>query len=165
MPLPTPPADIPYAQVADGAVRYATLDEAMRSVFQQVRDISAAGKNEYAGAFIKGADGQFAYTNPIAGSNDEFKYRLQIPKGSSLAAIYHGHPAEGELSQRFSQNDLETIRSLNVPSYILNMGNSKIGMMTPEQAARIRPRDVREGNTKLLGDVLGELSKPNPTTK
>lgn len=152
--------DLPRAALAPDALSFDTLDEAARHALTQAGQLSAADGREYAGACLRDALQKFSCTTPVAGTGDNFGYRLAMPKGSVMAGIYHNHPAtDGDLAQRFSAEDVETIKKLGVPSYILAMNNGHMAHMSPAQAGRVRPRDIREGSSRALGDLLADLSK------
>ena len=62
------------------------------------------------------ASSRFCHTQPVtAGRAEEIDYRVQMPQGAQLAALWHTHPTGAQLSD----NDRALAKRMHLPMYVV----------------------------------------------
>lgn len=112
---------------------FGTLEEAATKALSLAAQSSTLYEH---GGGIYEYDGQFCYTLPVT-ENDKKSVSVTVlkPKGATLVALYHTHPAS-ELSdscQSFSVEDIRLAKKMNVISFIGFMHNQTIRYYDPNQ--------------------------------
>jgi len=94
--------------------------------------IASSNINEFAGAVYK-KDGKFFHTIPVTQNSDGgVDYRIQMPAGAKLVAIFHTHGTNGNDSE-YSFSDIKTARDMNLLMYI---GVIRTGVMMKYDPSR-----------------------------
>lgn len=108
---------------------YADIETAAVAVLRQAATLSE-GKVEYGGAVYKCGAGFFP-TEPVTSHLERaIHLRLQMPNTCTLAALYHVHPPLPG-SQRFSEDDVNSARAFNVPSFIATLIDEQVRKFDP----------------------------------
>lgn len=107
--------------------------------------------NEYAGAIIVNADGEYRSTVPAAGTRDSFRLAFTLKHGEHIAALFHTHPGHDSAAEYFSDNDIDVARRLGVPSFILVIDSGNVrefipGVTPVTHGARLRDGQISAGN-------------------
>lgn len=109
---------------------YADIETAAIAVLRQAATMSE-GRVEYGGAIYHCGAGFFP-TEPVTSRQERsIHLRLEMPKACSLAALYHVHPPLPG-SVRFSEDDVLSAKSFEVPSYIGAMVDGTVRMFDPQ---------------------------------
>src|SRR5687767_13448831 len=85
--------EIPIARQADAPCS-ATLDEAARAALALAMPLS---KQVEHGGVVLELNGRFCFTTPEGGTETEVLYRVVMPEGVNIAAIYHTHPSSSAM--------------------------------------------------------------------
>ena len=85
--------------------------------------LSMSERYEIGGA-IYSKDGKFCYTLPVTQRQTyEIDYRVALPVGATLAALWHTHPGlypgSVQTADRLSISDAELAKRMGVPMYIV----------------------------------------------
>jgi hypothetical protein len=96
---------------------YATVDEAAREALAVALPLSEEVEH---GGVVWAIGDRYCFSAPVRGTQDEVRYRIVMPEGVRLAAIYHTHPVSAPLHKRrrFSDADIAVSVRLRVPSYL-----------------------------------------------
>lgn len=88
---------------------------------------------EWAGAILETPAGQFVVTAPVAGSEDHFDLKVEIPVGDKLVGLYHTHPSNDSTTgdNQFSPLDVQVATQLRVPSFIWVQRTKAVKEFTP----------------------------------
>ena len=118
-------AALPVSGPMDSAQCFASLHYAMASAAHAALSVSAHFE---VGGAIYSLDGRYCYTAPVTqGKAEEIDYRVQIPKGAVLSALWHTHP----IGHSLSAQDKELSKRLHVPMYVVAIeSHSVIGYET-----------------------------------
>lgn len=109
------------------------------AVTEAIKRSGKIAENEQSGVIFKNADGQYAYSIPLTSARqDDFALRAQVQKGHTLAAIWHSHPGEDDLSRYFSPQDLAMADKLKLPSYIRFNQDGAVRRYMPGKSAVTR---------------------------
>lgn len=107
-------------------VNYPSVADALRQgLIKSAEGTRALGRKadiEYGGLVGANPDGTFYLLEnaPARGERDKMHIRQRLRrKGDKVAGIYHSHPGEDQLAERFSETDITTAGALGVPSAIV----------------------------------------------
>jgi proteasome lid subunit RPN8/RPN11 len=149
-------AELATAILPASAPSFATVGEAARAGL-----LSAAARStgyEFGGVVLRCA-GAYRYTSPVTAHNPRsIAFAVRVPKGCTLAALYHTHPGEYVNASRFSQADVQTAQALHVPSYIVTVATGAVRVFDPStMRAHLNGQHMEEGATAdgRLVAVLG----------
>lgn len=121
-------ANLPLAALPPEPIAYETVEQAVEAAFEAVPE----SQYEWGGAILECGDG-YMYTAPVTTREPtRVSYRIGLPTGCQLAAIWHTHPPHARLAgnqMRFAgdrdrdrsqptQQDIEQAVTLGVLSYI-----------------------------------------------
>lgn len=144
------PKSFPAVAPIDNSPAFDSLDQAAHEVS---RDFGKQPKIEQSAALFQRPDGKYSYSAAVTNTDhDNFGMRVQLPKGTSLAAIVHSHPGSDDLGQYFSANDIDVANQLKVPSYIRFLRDDSIRKYVPGQTATQNLRGY--GTHVATGDAL-----------
>lgn len=149
--------DLPIARLDPSCVWNADIDAAAMGILGQLRkSLTEAG-----GVLYRNANGEYCYSKPITSSKDQhIEYKIALPKGMSVAGMYHTHPATiPELGGVFSPDDVQMADTLKVPSYIHAQADDEVRRYTPGVSKTIRNKVGKVGKGYIsYGDLLGKLN-------
>jgi proteasome lid subunit RPN8/RPN11 len=144
------PKSLPAVAPIENGPAFDNLDQAAHEVS---RDFGKLPKVEQSAALFQRPDGKFSYSAAVTNSDhDNFGMRVQLPKGTQLAAIVHSHPGHDDLGQYFSSNDIDIANQLKVPSYIRFLRDDSIRKYVPGQTSTQNLRGY--GTHVATGDAL-----------
>lgn len=104
---------LPVSMPADPPQCYDTLHSAVDAAAHAALAVSI--HYEVGGAVYRAA-GRFCYTLPVTANKiEEIDYRVQLPQGSTLAALWHTHP----IGRALSIEDKQLADRLCVPMYVI----------------------------------------------
>ncbi len=149
-------AKIPTAAVDPTAQAYDSLDAASQAFFSQLDHSSG---NEYAGALFRDADGKYRYSIPMNGKSDKFSMQIQKNPNAIFSGIMHTHPGQEDSSQYFSANDVDTAKTLKVPSYVWFEKSNQERKYIPGQTSASPIADHLSWGVVSRGDPVSDLAK------
>lgn len=118
-------------------------------------------QREYSGAIYKNDKGEYCYSVPVPGSNDNFQFRTDKTGGMQFDGIYHTHPGRDE-PEKFSPNDVNVADQLNRTSYIRANETGEVKRydpgISPTSKDNVSRQLARAGKTSQ-GTSLGNLKK------
>lgn len=123
-------ADLPITKPDGECSGFDTITSAATAALSKATKLST--EFEYGGAIFE-HKGSFCFTEPVT-INDEYavNYRIALPSGYKLVALYHTHPGDGKSkSEFFSANDVDTSRQLKLPMYIGIIARSQVKRFDP----------------------------------
>lgn len=154
------PKPFPAVAPINNSPAFDSLDQAAHEVS---RDFGKQPKIEQSAALFQRPDGKFSYSAAVTNADhDTFGMRVQLPKGTALAAIVHSHPGTDDLGQYFSTNDIDIANQLKVPSYIRFLRDDSIRKYVPGQTSTTNLRGY--GTHVATGDALN-LPPANATAQ
>ena len=112
---------LPVSGPTDPAQCYASLHEAMDRAAHAALLVST---HYEVGGAIYSQDRRYCYTAPVSqGKAGQIDYRVQIPKGATLSALWHTHPGEypatPQTADRLSPEDRMLADKVGVPMFIV----------------------------------------------
>jgi len=144
------PKPFPVVAPWDKSPTFDSLDQAAH---EASRDFGKQPKIEQSVALFLRPDGKYSYSSAVTNADhDNFGMRVQLPKGTTLAGILHGHPGNDDLGQYFSSNDINVANQLKVPSYIRFLRDDSIRRYTPGKTSTTYLRGF--GTHAATGDAL-----------
>lgn len=110
------------------------VDAASRAALERLEEHPV----EQAGVVYKYPDGTYKYsTISMSVAKDKFKLAAAVPKGATLASIWHTHTSDEDLAKMFSPDDLQMSEKLKIPSYIM-FKDKKIRKYIPGVSKKVR---------------------------
>jgi proteasome lid subunit RPN8/RPN11 len=109
---------LPVSGVDAGQVGAETMDDAAKAGVSAA--IAADTMTEYAGS-VYTVGGKFFYTKVVSQKKDGgVDYRIQMPVGAKLVAIFHTHPStdHGAEPKQFSKSDVNTAQKMGLVMYV-----------------------------------------------
>jgi hypothetical protein len=115
----------PLVSLDPNAPVHDNIDDAAFQCLKSLGNVDSANGAEQAGVIFQNSDGQFACSTPTdSHDHDNFSLRAAVPKGGSIAGIFHTHLGEDDLAQVFSPKDVQVSNQLKVPSYVMFQGGA-----------------------------------------
>lgn len=148
--------DLPATIIKDSPA-FATMQEASLAGMD-VANTEANGI-EFGGAVVQ-LNGKFFYTNPVTiESEHSVNFRVLIPVGAKIVAIYHIHPilksgldqSDNAISMVFSEGDIDMAKKLNVPSFILCQVDKSKHEFIPGTSHITHVKDMHDRLTAISG--------------
>src|SRR5256885_5739120 len=70
----------------------------------------------------------YHYTRGVVGEPGAVDYRVSVPRGAVLVALYHTHPSTiaGAIPNQFSHSDIALANRLGLPMYVLVVGTGEV---------------------------------------
>lgn len=141
--------EIPLSEPVFGASGYSTEIAAVQAALQ-LAVANGGARFEYGGAVYE-LHGEFYYTAPVTicdDANDE--YRIAVPPGAHVTALYHTHPATHPRSFEFSATDVTVATKNRLTSYIAVVRDGQIKRFVPG-------RDTPDLDDGSMGTVVAKL--------
>lgn len=150
--------DRPVASVAPGATSHTSLDSAALAALAMAAPLSL--RFEFGGALVNCA-GAYYFTAPVT-SDDERRidFDARVPKGCTLAGLYHTHPGVGVEAAQFPVTDVEQARALNVRSYIAVAVDGTVRVYDPATMAVRRDRARLSVGVRHPGIIIATTKVP-----
>ena len=108
-----------------GPIDASACFNAMRPAMMAAAHAALSMTDQYeVGGAIYSKDGKFCYTLPVTQRQTyEIDYRVALPVGATLAALWHTHPglypATIETADRLSISDVALAQRMHVPMFIV----------------------------------------------
>jgi hypothetical protein len=154
------PKQAPSVTLDPNSRVFKTLDAAADAVSKDYGKVS----NERAAVLIKRPDGTYGYSTTVDQQDEGFALRALLAKGYSLAGIVHSHPGSDDRGQVFSTDDLNTAKTLGVPSYVRFQKDNSIRQYIPGKTAtqKTTMSGDKFGVNTAIGDPLALEPEPAP---
>ena len=113
---------------ADDVIRTATLDlgtfntetQAVEAMRELCLIASIEENAEHMGAIVKTAGGDYLVTHGKASPGQtQVAFAISRPAEAEIVALWHTHGAPGRRTERFSIQDLDTVRQTGLPFYLI----------------------------------------------
>ncbi len=116
-----------------------------KAAITALRGVNRNNLDEVSGVLYKDANGNYCYSLPVqSGSQKDFKMQARIPKGASLAGLWHTHPDNRDRDDAyFSPNDVQAAQNLDVPSFIRMLRTDQVKGFIPGKTATMRAKGGR----------------------
>jgi hypothetical protein len=112
---------------------YPTLEVAALAALAAALPLSE--RFEYGGVIAE-CLGSYHVSTPVTNRDEvHVEYEVRIPRGCQLAALYHTHPSNDGRPTRFSPDDVNTARTLGVPSFIGVWADRSVRLFDPSMVA------------------------------
>lgn len=131
-------AALPLSAPVEGQENYATQQEAMAAAAHAV--IAVSTDYESGGAiYQEGAS--YHFSAPVtADRTTEIDYRVALPHGATLVALFHSHPGHTGTASDFSDSDKVLQAHMHLPLYVLVIdAHAVIGLGAPGFALDVAP--------------------------
>lgn len=102
---------------------------------------------EYAGVIYQ-LGNRFCYTTAVT-NKDPYKFAIRASFPGTMVAIYHTHP-DGLNSDRFSEPDINTARSMNVISFIYVFHTDAVRVFDPHKDYVASQGQLRFSDGKMV---------------
>jgi proteasome lid subunit RPN8/RPN11 len=128
------------------------LADAARAALAEALPLS--DRFEHGGALVNCA-GTYRYTAPVTTRDPEHvEYEARVPRGCTLAGLYHTHPSSADSAGMFSPDDVRTSRALRVPSFIGIRRDGSIRVFDPASMSAARERGRLSYGASARGALL-----------
>ena len=109
--------DLPVSGIDKNQVGVETIEDAAVNGVKAA--ISLSKDTEYAGS-IYSLNGKFYYTLPVSqNKEDGVNYKILVPSGGKLQAIYHTHPnLARSRPDEFSWSDIKTAKDMSLRMFV-----------------------------------------------
>lgn len=108
--------NLPISGVDKDQSGYTSMDDAATSGVKVA--MSHIGASEFGGA-VYSLNSKFFYTLPVSQKSETgVDYRIQMPAGAKLVAIYHTHTDANGMDDQLSKSDVNTAKSMNMVMYV-----------------------------------------------
>lgn len=126
------------ASVVNMDASYSSSMDAAVAGLLSVVEMPRSDVVEYAGVVVKCGD-EYRYTLGVTANDKKaVAFRVLMPKGCMMAAIYHTHPGDAARNSDFSSTDIETATRYGVGSYILVMSTGQVKLFAPGKTSTYR---------------------------
>lgn len=149
--------DLPYAVLDPSCVWDPDINRVASGILAKIAHIK---NNEVGGVLYKNEAGEYCYSAPLTSrSNQNIQYKVRVPKGLSVAGMYHTHPDTiPEKGGMFSPEDVEMADALKVPSYILSQRSGDINRYAPGDKTRVNLNGKRKDGFTAEGNLIAKLA-------